>query len=191
MTSAKAALLVATILGIGYQTGYAQSVRIQPGISTQSAGLRATIDAISIERQMSIQVLIRNISRDRIYIHSVGPVVIALSNGKQLTLTSVSGIAYCRIFPARQAELMSLCQRQLGPDINSYDYIEPDDTLTLVYTYHGDEMERNVPAGTSLGFRIGFLARLGPSDLNSLRAPSQATALPQSVYLNFPPIALR
>jgi hypothetical protein len=160
--------------------------------ASQSSGLKASIGQISIfthgaAKGLAIQLVLENVTKNRIYLFITGDSRASLSDGNSLTLQEVIGLTYCRmLYPPERAT--QLCLDNHGMDLNYYSYIDSSGKADLSLRYALDRAPSGYSPSGSLSFRIIIVSRVAHAAPNSLEAeadPKNITS-PQVVILNFP-----
>ncbi|MGH6810789.1 MAG: hypothetical protein ACREDM_00090 [Methylocella sp.] len=160
--------------------------------ASQSSGLKATIGKLSVftnaaTKGLAIQLVLENITRNRIYLFITGDSRASLSDGNSLTLREVIGLTYCRILsPPEQAT--KFCLDSHGMDLNYYSYIDAGETADLSLRYSLDNVSSGYTPSGSLSFRLIMASRVAHALPNSLEAQADPKSItsPQVVILNFP-----
>ena len=197
MASLAARFLLAILLVGSIKTAWGQNAPSSEYSSAQSSGLRASIGAINtiVERRskvVSIQIILENITSNRIYLFAVGGNQAAISDGQSLKLEDVIGLTYCKL-QFHQEKNTRLCVERHGGDLNYYSYIDSGGKSALSIRYLlPDHLPREyVPLG-SLSFRLIMVSRVASALPNSLEAQANPNSIssPHLIVLNFPLIPL-
>jgi hypothetical protein len=160
--------------------------------SSQSSGLKASIGRISVfdhgnNKGLAIQVILTNVTKNRIYVFLTGDAKAALSDGNTLSLEEIIGVTYCRmLYPPEQAT--AFCMKTHGMDLDYYSYVDPEGQSDLLLRYMFDGAGSQYTPDGSLSFRLIMITRVAHTLADSLEAQAdpKSVAAPQIVILNFP-----
>jgi len=158
---------------------------------SRSAGLKSSIGKMSIFTQgatkgLAIQLVIENVTKNRIYLFITGDSRASLSDGNSLTLQEVIGLTYCRmLYPPEKATM--LCLDNHGVDLSYYSYVEAGEKADLSLRYKFDHISSGYSPSGSVSFRVIMVSRVSYAEPGSFEAadPKNITS-PQVVILNFP-----
>lgn len=191
-------LLPALWLIASMQPAWGQSGAPSPDRNiSQSSGLKASIGKTNILRKsvvegISIQIVLENVTNNRIYLFVTGDKKVSLSDGQTIILKEVTGLPYCKM-PYAQEKAARLCIENRGGDLSYYSYIDPHDKsdISLQYLLERRAHREYGPSG-SLGLRLILVSRVAHALPNSLEAQANPDSIssPELVILNFPLIPL-
>jgi len=160
--------------------------------TVQSSGLKASKGKISLvsqgtSKELAIQLILENITENRIYLFIIGDQRASLSDGKSLKLREVIGMPLCGLLYSPDVATKR-CIEEHGMDINYYSYIDAGETSDISLRYTFDHVDSGFNPSGSLSFRTIMVSRVARAPLNSLEAGADSKGItdPKVIILNFP-----